>query len=334
LGGPARAVYANERLAAEPRQDWRKGVDRGLAAALQVHGPVIVATTTGRSVIALNAETGTQYWSRRFGGPIAGTALRRDEIVFVATGDRDNRVHALNIRRGRTVWSRRVGIVRVEPLLLDSTLVVATEPGEAIALQASSGDPVWRIPLGASPALAPVPAGGSLYIVTSRDTLLRIDPANGNVTARLHLPATPSAPALATPTHLILPLHSAEVIAVNVTGEPHIDWRTSVDAVVLAPVVYAGGEFFALNQNADIHRINANGEASRIARLGGAASGSFARIGQYLLAGCLDGSLYLLDGNGNIAWEHNLGDSVIAPVAASNGVLYVPLLRGDIVRMR
>jgi len=334
LGGPARAAYAHERLAAQPREDWRKSVDRGLATALQVHGSVILATTTGRAVVALDAETGMQYWSRRFSGPIAGTALRRNDIVYVVTGDRENRVHAIQVRRGRGLWSKRVGTTRVEPLLLDSLLVLAQEDGEVAAILASNGTPVWRSTLGAPPAVAPVAAAGQLFVATTRDTLSRMDPATGQVTARLALPSTASGPALVAGSHILLPLHSAQVIAIRVDGEPRIDWRADVGAVVLAPIAAVEGAFFTLNRDADIHRMDGSGAVSRIAQLGGAASGSFVAVGPHLVAGRLDGSLSCVDTAGQTVWEQKLGDSVIAPVAASQGVLYVPLLRGHVVRLR
>jgi outer membrane protein assembly factor BamB len=285
-------------------------------------------------VVALDAETGMQYWSRRFNGPIAGTALRRNDLVYVVVGDRENRVHAINVRRGRGVWSRRVGTTRVEPLLHDSLLVLAQENGDVAALLASNGTQVWTQRIGASPAIAPVAANGQLFVASTRDTLYRMDAATGQVTARLALPSTPSAPALVSGSNLLLALHSADVVLIRAEDEPRVDWRVNVGAVVLAPIAAIGGAFLTLNRDADIHRMDASGTLTRIARLGGAASASFTAVGPNLLAGRLDGTVACLDTTGQTIWEQKSGDSVIAPVAASHGALFVPLLRGHIVRIR
>ena len=334
LGGPERAAYARENVDHTVRESWRTGVDRGLAAALQVHGHVLVATTTGRSVVTLNAETGMQYWSRRYNAPIAGTALRRNDRVYVATGDRDNKVHAIDITRGRGVWSQRVGAVRVEPLLLDDIIVVATEPGEVVALRVADGSPVWHAALRARPAAPPVVAGGTLFVATTRDTLVGIDPASGRITTTMALPATPSATILAHGDVLVIATHAGHVIAIPTGGTAGLRWSADVGAPVLAPVAAIGSDVYVLNRNAEVWRIDADGRAERIVGLGGAAAGSFAAVGTRLVAGRLDGALFLLDTDGTIIWQQDMGDSVVAPVAAHAGALFVPLLRGDIVKLQ
>jgi outer membrane protein assembly factor BamB len=333
LGGPARAAYAGETVAVDLHAQWRKGVDRGFAAALQVHGPILVATTTGRAVVALNARTGMQYWSRRFNGPIAGTALRQDDLLFLATGDRENRVHAINITRGRGVWSRRVGPVRVEPLLLDSALIVVTETGDVVALRARDGSPLWRTAVGAAPATSPVSADGVLLVATTRDSLVRLD-AGGRITGRIALPATPSAAALVRGDTLMLPAHSGDIIAVLVRDSLRLLWHTRLGAPVLAPVVPGrAGVSYALDRDAAVYRIQPDGSATRIAALGGAASGCFAAVGDHLVVGRLDGTLFLLDAEGRVVFTLDMGDSLIAPVAAQGGALFVPLLRGAVVKL-
>jgi outer membrane protein assembly factor BamB len=334
LGGPERAVYAREHVDDVVSERWRTGVDRGLAVALQVHDHLLVATTTGRAVVTLNAETGAQYWSRRYSAPIAGTALRRNEHVYVATGDRDNKVHALHITRGRSIWSQRVGTVRVEPLLLEDMIVVATEQGEAVALRVVDGLPLWRAPLRARPAAPPVLAGSALFVATTRDTLVGIDPADGRSISMLALPATPSAAMLVRDDLIVMPTHAERVIAVTTDTLPHVRWSADVGAPVLAPVATIGSDYYVLNRNAEVWRIDANGRAARLVALGGAAAGSFAAVGNRLVAGTLDGTLFLIDTSGTIIWKQNLGDSVVAPVAAHDGALFVPLLRGDIVRLQ
>lgn len=335
LGGPARTAYVDERLPDSLAVAWRIDVDRGLAAALQIHDGLLLATTTNRAVIALDAESGESYWTRRFSGPIAGTVLRRNDTLFVATGDRDNRVRALDIRRGRDLWERQTGNVRVEPFLLDSLLLVATESGELLALRAANGSLVWRAPLGAAPAVAPVAAEGALFVATARDTLIRFDPATGTRSARVPLPATPSAPILVQPDRLVLALHSGQVLAVGLDAEPLVLWQTSLGAPVLAPLATGpGGRPVMLDRNARVWSVDGAGNATLLADLGGAASGSFTRAGDRFVAGRLDGTLFLLDARGAIIWNDDLGDSIVAPVAAGRGVLFVPLLRGTVVRMQ
>jgi outer membrane protein assembly factor BamB len=334
LGDGERAAYARERIDGELNVVWRKGIDRGFAAPIQVHGPVLIATTTGRSIVTLNTQSGMQYWSRRFSGPIAGTALRSDDMLFVATGDRDNRVHAINISRGRGIWSKRVGTIRVEPLLIDDAIIAVTEAGEVIALRTQDGTQLWRTSLPAAPAVPPVRAGNALLVATQRDTLYRIDAVSGRVDARLALPGTPSAPALVHGGMVIYPVYASGVIAIAPAADMRLLWSAEVAAPILAAPVVSHGAIHVLDANAGVWRIDAGGATFSVSQLGGAASGSFTAVGDDLVVGRLDGSLFVIDRNGRVVETLDLGDSVIAPVAAGEGALWVCLLRGDLVKLQ
>lgn len=332
LGDPARSAYGDGRIGADLSIVWRQRIDPGLAAPLQVHGPVLIATTAGRAVAAINAETGTRYWRRRFGGPIAGSALRRDDMVYVATGDRDDRVHALDIRRGRGRWSKRVGEVRLEPLLIDSAIVVVTEAGVVIALNTHDGEERWQTTLGAPPAVPPVIAAGSIFVATARDTVYALDPANGSIVHRLALDR-PSAAGLVWDDLLLFPLAARRVTAIRLAPVAAVAWSAAVSEPIDATPVRIGNSAFLLDRAANVWRVSRDGAIVRIADLGGAASASLTAVGNQLVVGRLDGRLYVLNTEGDVVASLDFDDSIIAPVAAADGVLWVPLLRGDIVRI-
>jgi len=332
LGGPGRSAYADAHISDHPAIEWRKGIDRGLAVPLQIHGDLLVATTTGRAIIALNAGSGLQYWSRRYAGPIAGTVLRRDDLLFLATGDRENRVHAVDIRRGRGRWSKRVAAIRVEPILLDSSIVVASENGLAVSLSTLDGSELWRTRLGAPPAVAPVLSNGMVFVATS-DTLFALDRDHGGILHRLTLAAAPSAAALELDGHLLFTLSSGDVIAVSTGGVPAIEWNARLTEPSVASPVRIGTAIYVLDRSAAVWRVDRSG-AVPVATLGGAASGSITAVGDRLVVGRLDGAVFILDGDGSIISRVDLGDSVVAPAAAGDGALYVPLLRGDVVKLK
>jgi outer membrane protein assembly factor BamB len=333
LGDPARSAYGDGRIGTDLSIVWRQRIDPGLAAPLQVHGPVLIATTAGRAVATINAETGARYWSRRFGGPIAGSALRRDDMVYVATGDRDNRVHAIDISRGRDRWSKRVGEVRLEPLLIDSAIVVVTEAGVVIALNTHDGEERWQTTLDAPPAVPPVIAAGNIFVASARDTLYALDPANGSIVNRLALDRAPSAAGLVWDDLLLFPLVSRRVTAIRLATFADVAWSTAVSEPIDATPVRIGNSAFLLDRAANVWRVSRDGAIVRIADLGGAASASLTAVGNQLVVGRLDGRLYVLNTEGDVVASLDFDDSIIAPVAAADGVLWVPLLRGDIVRI-
>lgn len=324
-----------EEVPAAPEVVWRKGVGHGLAVPLSVNQSIVLATTTNRAVVTLSAESGRQYWLRRFNGAVAGMAVRRDDRVFLATAGREERVFALDIVRGRTLWSRQVGVVLVEPLLIDNALYVAAQGGRLIAINAETGTSDWEVGFSAAPAIAPMPASDDVLHATHADTLYRVAGGDGRIVDRIHLRATPSAPAALTRELVLLALHSSDVIAVTLAAFREA-WRVTLPAPVLAaPRVAPDGSIYFLTRTAEVWRVSADGgEPHRVAAPGGAASGSFALTRDGLLVGRLDGSLLLVGFDGRIIWQRDFDDSIVAPAVAHNRAVYVPLLRGDVVKLQ
>ena len=335
LGDAGRSAYAAETVPTTVRIVWRKSVGRGITAALQVHGDVLVATTTGRTAVTLRADDGMQYWSYGFRSAIAGSVLKKDHRLIIATGDRDGRVHALEITRGRRLWSRSVGAVRVEPVLVQDRIVIATEEGRVASIAESDGAEVWRMTVGAPPAIPPTASEGMVLVATLADSLFVLDADRGRVLARRLLPASASAPALLRPDMFILPLQTGEVVAFALPSLEVI-WRVSLNGqrALAAPVTTGNGAIALLTRDAALWRIEASGQATRIAALGGAATGSLTAAANGFIVGKLDGSLTHLDPDGELIWQIQLGESIVAPVAIRSGAVYVALFRGHVVKLQ
>jgi outer membrane protein assembly factor BamB len=293
-----------------------------------------MATTTSRSVVTLSAETGMQYWTRRFRSAIAGTALRRDDRLYLATGGGENKVWAIDLERGRKLWERRIGASRAAPAVAEGTVYVALENGSLTALSATDGGTRWRTPLSAGSVVAPVVSGEHVLVATTADTLYRIERSTGRITARLGIPAAVSAPPLLQGDTLVLPLQSGLVLAVSASALSEF-WRADVGGSVLAPPTpTADGSVLALTRNAEVWRIDRTGQARRLAALEGATSGSLAQAGGRIVVGRLDGWLFALDLDGNVVWRKDMKDSIVAPVTVRDDALYVPLLHGDVVKLQ
>jgi outer membrane protein assembly factor BamB len=213
LGGATRSAYNAETLAPSPQVAWQKGIGRGIAAPVQVHGDFVFAATTSRTLVVLDAGSGMQYWSRSFRSPLAGAPLKLGDRVYVGTGDRERKIHAIEITRGRGIWSREVGAVRVEPILVDSQIIVASDDGMVRALAIADGRVLWTARIRGAPAATPVSADGAVFVASTADTLYRVDAARGQVTARRALHGTVSAPPLVNGDQLVLPFQSGHLTA-------------------------------------------------------------------------------------------------------------------------
>ena len=335
LGNAQRAGYATETVPEAPEEVWRASVGRGLFMPVLVEGPVLIASTANRMVATLSTETGEHYWERRLDGPVTGGVIRGGQRIVAATEDRDGKAYALRLDRGRTAWDRTIGATAFPGLIAGDAVYFATERGRVVAIDLERGEELWRTDVRGAATSTPVAHRGSVLVTTVRDTLYRIERASGRIAARAALPATVSAaPALVADT-LYLPLQTGDLVAYQLPDLEEL-WRAPFGAPILAaPVVGQDGSLYVLNRSAELWRVRLGARAGeKLASLDGAARASLAVTRDRLLVGRLDGKLFLLDMDGRVVWERDFEDSIVAPVTVADGALYVPLLRGTIVKLR
>lgn len=185
---------------------WALAIPGGAPGPPVVVGDVVLQTTGLGSVLALDAATGCKRWSYANGPPVrslsaASTPASGGELrVFF--GDHHGFVSALDVRTGTLRWKTRiedhvlakvtaaptiaggrvfVGMSSIEdPLTHDPTHACCTFRGSVTALDAVTGDLVWKshtieaAPREVAPATDEVtarfaPAGGAVYTPVAVD---------------------------------------------------------------------------------------------------------------------------------------------------------------------
>jgi alcohol dehydrogenase (cytochrome c) len=138
------------------------GVLNGHESALLVNGDVMIASTPGNQVIALDVRTGTLLW--KYSRPLAPTVIARHpttrgvalygDTVFLAANDAV--LVALDARTGRIRWTTTVAENRagyymtLAPMIADGTVLIGTSGGELgirgflAAFDPETGTPLWK----------------------------------------------------------------------------------------------------------------------------------------------------------------------------------------------
>lgn len=318
-------------ISTQPQKVWQSDLGYGLTAPVSVRGSALFATTTNRTVLALNPENGRRYWLRRFDAAISSGVAVRNGQLFFATEDTRGVAWALDATRGRSLWQRRIGGTRVRPLVLGDLVVFGTQDGHLQALNAQDGAVRWSARLGASVVLEPLLVNERILTATTRDTLYAIDPATGAISVRAALPGTPSAPARLVGNQLVVATHEAGVLSLDATSLNELN-RHRVGAPVLAQPQVIQGAVFVLNRDGEVWRLGAKPE--RLAALEGAARTAFAVAHDQLIVGLLDGRVIGLDLTGRRLWQFQADRSAAAPIAIARGAVFVPLLNGDLVKLQ
>ena len=335
-GSPTRDPFAAESVPdIEPEIEWDVNTGRGLNSPPVPLGPVIVAATTNRMVIALSSESGDIYWEHRKHGPFMAPAVSDGSRLYLATSDVRGRVYALRLRDGREEWEEDHPGVSAPALIADGRLYLASEMGLISALRTRDGNQVWQTALGAPTAAAPALMEDRLVVATIRDTIYALDRENGEILEQRSVSSRISAAPASDASALYLPLRSGHVMALEADGLEE-RWRAHVEGPVLAaPVVRQDGTVFALSESGGVWSIASNGRPRKLADLGSAAVGGLTLTANAVLVGLLDGRLVALSpDDGRELWTVKLGDSVVTPPVVQDGFIYVPLRRGRVVKLR
>jgi outer membrane protein assembly factor BamB len=149
----------------------RPVIDRGLVFAISHSG----------RMVAIDQRTGGRAWDRNIGGVempwVAG------DFIYLITNQSE--LVGLTRRGGRVRWIRplprfedvknREDLIHWSgPVLVSDRLVVVGSYGEALSISPYTGEILGRVKLPAGASLAPVVAGGTLYIITDKAQLIAL----------------------------------------------------------------------------------------------------------------------------------------------------------------
>lgn len=180
---------------------WSRSLESPIAGGVTVYEGLLYGVSRDSRAWALEAETGRVRWELPGvpaealikGGP--SPVLTENLVVFpFGSGDLVGalRLNGIRIWQGG-VSGRRMGLARAsitditgDPVIDGQTLYVGNQAGRSMAMQVSSGDLIWSIEEG---ALGPVwPEGGSVFLISDRNALLRLDASDGRRIWETELP--------------------------------------------------------------------------------------------------------------------------------------------------
>jgi outer membrane protein assembly factor BamB len=243
--------------------------------------------------------------------------------------DADHRVHAVSATDGRRIWDERLRpedsrdrVARGGGLAAGGGRVyVTTGFGFVAALDAGSGDEVWRTQMNAPLQSAPTVAGDRVYVVTNDSELIALDAATGAVTWNYQAIAEParilSAPSVAVEGETIVaPFASGEVVALlsangrrlwsdSLSRSGRLTSLSAINDIAGRPVI-DGGAVYAASHSGLLAAIDLR-SGQRIWARSFASTQTPWVSGEVLYAVSVDGELAAFERRtGNIFWVSQL----------------------------
>lgn len=180
---------------------WQHDFDAGAAAAPTVSDGVVYAVTTNATGWALSADSGRVLWqvvgtvadrsstgapSPVVAGPLVVFPFSSGQMVSAVSGTGGQAwaasVAGQRLGRAASVVTDLTG----GPVFADGQIFAGSYAGRAAAFDATTGDLVWQVGEGASGPLWV--AGGSIFFISDRNQLIRLDSATGETVWAQDLP--------------------------------------------------------------------------------------------------------------------------------------------------
>jgi outer membrane protein assembly factor BamB len=254
---------------------WRHKTNAAISSAPLVDGGLAIAVSLNNKAVALDLTNGRIRWQIQSGGSstgLAGAGSPASDGDFAAIPFTSGELVGVNIATGARVWSAAVsggrkgiargfvGAISGDPVISGNTVFAANQAGRLISIDKETGARNWTVNEG---SYGPVWAtGGSVFMVTDKFDLKRLDAATG-----------------------------AELWSVALPGYIKDGKRRREAHVHYGPVL-AGNRLIVAGSDGQIRSFNASTGAAlgSVPIAGGAAS----------QPAIVNGAMYILSGNGQI----------------------------------
>ena len=308
-----------EAAGAAPAEVWATRAGRGISDPLVVSGSTALFAGTDRVLRAISVDDATERWSRRLPGAAVGGVLLDDSVLYLATHRPQGRILAVNAETGVRLWESGTGEATTGVGTAGDLVAIVNRRGQLVALDGRSGRQRWVRRVGLS-RVAPTGVGAA-FIVSTQDSLLRVETSAGRTTHRRASPGPALAAWMPYRGQLVAPTGDSLIVGVD-PADLRETWRARVDAPVMGNLAVHGDTIWAVTRIGTLYRIVAGGRAEPLATLGAPVTTGVAVVGDLLLLGAADGVLRAMTRDGREAWRVGLSWNItVDPVPVTDGFL-------------
>jgi outer membrane protein assembly factor BamB len=198
------------------------------------------------------------------GSPAVG--IENETVAYLVDGS----VYQIKAGDGSILWRRYVGFqTRHDPVNIGNNLLVSDQNKKEIALvDGASGKLVWRLPIG-GPYHQPRVQDQSILLTTAAGKLLRINAADGTISAACQLPQQTTVPCASNSSFVYQPGRHTNLYvmaaddmsctSVNFVGADHVAGSISVPPTIVSGhllLLVNGGDY----SNLHVYRIEDDGK--------------------------------------------------------------------------
>jgi len=278
------------------------------------------------------AKEGYVVWKANLTGLIDGSPVVSNGRVYVSNwygfGNWNPGLYSIDAKTGKILWVNRNVTGASTPSIYNGTIFIGSLSGEIYALNASTGEAVWKRKLERDPgwwgiASSPLIYNGTLYVTTFSNGELHALDLNGNevwnVTTGNRTSQYSSPSAYNGVIFFAGNSTSNMLYAVDENGD--VVWTFQVDSKILdTPSVGFEKVFFATENR--LYAVNLNGSEAWSIPFNGTISSPALAYGKIFI-GSMDGKFYCFNAsNGEKIWEFDANGKIYSSPAIADGIVY------------
>jgi outer membrane protein assembly factor BamB len=172
-----------------PTLKWKFQTGAGIFSSPAVLGGVVYVGSLDTNFYAIDAESGAERWRFRTDGPIRSSPAVVDGTVYFYS--RDGLVYALQASNGQEAWRCRIAETNQtrsfddyeyfdsSPTVVDGVLYIGSGDKHLYAIQAETGQVLWKFPVNGKVSSPPAVAGGTVYFGVTDGNFFALDAVSG-----------------------------------------------------------------------------------------------------------------------------------------------------------
>ncbi|HFE52058.1 MAG TPA: hypothetical protein ENK07_01370 [Bacteroidetes bacterium] len=325
LGGdPGRTNVAKEGVRPELERVWDKRMPGGVGPAFLVRGTMVAVPTMKGETRFLDLRTGKKRGKIKY-GKNAVTGVWPNDSVYVVVGRIEHRsVGAYNLRRGKWLWRRALGLVDSEPLTWDDRVLVCSTYGKVTLLDVATGKILWQKRLKGQIRSSPAALDSLVFVATDRGQVVALDRKSGTVVWKKKLGTAVVAPLAARDSLLFVGTWDSTLYAVRAADGSEV-WHFEAGGRFYQGFAATEERLLAATADHVVHCFaKADGRVLWETTLPAPAGTAPLVSGDVVWLGGLDRHLYALKlATGERLWDTTLRGRVRTWPVVTNGWLYV-----------
>jgi outer membrane protein assembly factor BamB len=192
---------------ADGRELWSRKLPGKWVYSPALSGDTLITGGQGSRLWGIDTLTGEIRWQAALDQELVFSPVA-DESGRVYVSTFSGRLSALNAASGATLWSRALPVTGYQPSVRNGRVHMPGLDGVMRTVAADSGELLWKKQLGSRPSTPPLVHKSQLLLVTESGRFLLLDAISGELLSSIPLHGVPVAGAALQGRHLIVPLIS------------------------------------------------------------------------------------------------------------------------------